>query len=220
MEVEAKLAVHHPAILSAIARRRRLGPYELRAVATQDLEAVYFDTEARDLFRHGAALRLRKTSAGVELTLKLSGVVAAGVHRRSESTWRLSRMPPLPLRLRPRGLRESLSRWTKDRNLLPLVGTRVRRRVVLVRRCAGTAPIAEIDLDRVEFFRPGEPAPLRRPARFHEIEVELLGGDDLDLERLVEALRSRYPLRPSRLSKLERALRWAGIGVRPSRRRR
>ena len=219
MEVEAKLAVDRPAILSAIARRKRLGPYELHAVAAQDLEAVYFDTEAKDLLRHGAALRLRRTSGGLELTLKLSGVVASGVHRRPESTWRLPRMPPLPLRLRPRGLRESLSRWTKDRNLLPLVGTRTRRRVVLVRRRAGTAPIAEIDLDCVEFFRPGEPPFSRAPGRFYEVEIELLGGDDSDLERLVEALRRRYPLRPSRLSKLERALRWAGIRARPSRRR-
>src|SRR5262245_40888239 len=105
MEVEAKLAVDRLATLSAIARRRRLGPYALRAVAAQALEAVYFDTEARDLLRHGAALRLPRTSAGLELTLKRSGVVASGIHRRPESTWRLPRMPPLPLRLRAGELR-------------------------------------------------------------------------------------------------------------------
>ena len=98
-------------------------------------------------------------------------------------------------------------------------GTRIHRRAVLVRRGTATAPIAEIDFDRVEFFHPGERVPARA-SRFYEVEVELLRGDDADLQRLVAALRRRYPLRPSRLSKLERALRWAGIAARPSRRRR
>jgi inorganic triphosphatase YgiF len=59
-----------------------------------------------------------------------------------------------------------------------------------------------------------------RTGRFYEVEVELLGGDDGDLLRLVEALWLRYPLHPSRLSKLERALRRAGITAPRSRRRR
>jgi inorganic triphosphatase YgiF len=219
MEVEAKLAVDRPATLSAIARRRRLGPYELRAVAARDLETVYLDTRGKDLLRRGAALRLRQTAAGVELTLKLPGAVESGVHRRPESTWRMRRMPILPLRLRSRRLRRPLLRWTNDRDLVPLIGTRIRRRAVLVRRSLGAVPIAEIDLDRVEFFHPGEGASVRT-GRFYEVEVELLGGDDKDLQRLVEALRRRYPLRPSRLSKLERALRWAGIAAPRTRRRR
>jgi inorganic triphosphatase YgiF len=164
MEVEAKLAADRPTTLSAIARRRRLGPYELCAVAAWELETVYLDTRGKDLLRRGAALRLRQTPAGVELTLKLPGTVASGVHRRPESTWRMRRMPLLPLRLRSRRLRGPWSRWTKDRDLVPLFGTRFQRRAVLVRR--------------------------------------------------------RYPLRPSRLSKLERALRWAGIAAPRSRRRR
>jgi hypothetical protein len=44
-----------------------------------------------------------------------------------------------------------------------LIGTRIRRRAVLVRRSVGAAPIAEIDLDRVQFFRPGERARAHRP---------------------------------------------------------
>ena len=218
MEVEAKLAADRPAILAAIARRKRLGPYELRAVGTQALETIYLDTGRGDLSRRGVALRLRKTSGGPELTLKLPGVVASAVHRRPEWTWRLRRMPTLPLRLRPQELRDRLSRWTGKRELVPLIGTRIRRHALLVRRRAGAPPIAEIDLDCVEFFHPGAAA--AAGGRFYEVEVELLGGDDSDLERLVQALRRRYALRRSRLSKLERALRWAGIPAPRSRRRR
>jgi inorganic triphosphatase YgiF len=99
-----------------------------------------------------------------------------------------------------------------------LIGTRIRRRALLVRRHGGAPPIAEIDLDSVEFFHPGEV--VAAGGRFHEVEVELLGGDESDLERLVRCLRRRYELRPSRLSKLERALQWAGIPVPRLRRRR
>ncbi len=218
MEVEAKLVADRSSILAAIARRRRHGSYELRAVGAQVLETVYLDTERRDLSRRGIALRLRKTSAGPEFTLKLPGAVASGVHRRPEWTWRLRRMPALPLRPRPQELRDRLSRWTGDRALVPLVGTRIRRRALLVRRRAGAPPIAEIDLDSVEFFHPGEA--VAAGGRFYEVENEHLGGDDSDLARLVRCLRRRYALRPSRLSKLERALHWGGIPAPRSRRRR
>jgi triphosphatase len=216
MEVEAKLAADRW-IVAAIARRKRLDRYELRPVGAQALETVYLDTGRRDLLRRGIALRLRKTSGGPELTLKLPGAVASAIHRRPEWTWRLRRMPTLPLLLRPRKLRDWLTRWTGNRELVPLVGTRIRRRALLVRRRAGAPPIAEIDLDCVEFFHPGTAA---AGGRFYEVEVELLGGDDSDLERLVQALRRRYALRPSRLSKLERAIRWAGIPAPRSRGRR
>jgi inorganic triphosphatase YgiF len=45
----------------------------------------------------------------------------------------------------------------------------------------------------------------------YEVEVELLGGDAGDLLRMVEDLRRIYALKPARRSKLEQALRWAGI---------
>ncbi|HSD10743.1 MAG TPA: CYTH domain-containing protein, partial [Candidatus Binatia bacterium] len=93
--------------------------------------------------------------------------------------------------------------------LEPLIGTRVRRRALVVHRPGRGAPLAEIDLDRVEFFRPG--ASGARSGRAYEIEVELLGGDEADLERMVRALRKDYALTPTRLSKFERALRWAKI---------
>jgi inorganic triphosphatase YgiF len=82
MEVEAKLAVDRPATLAAIARRRRLGPYEPRTVAARNLETVFLDTRGGDLLRRAASA---KAPAGVELTLKLPGTVASAVHRRPES---------------------------------------------------------------------------------------------------------------------------------------
>jgi inorganic triphosphatase YgiF len=94
--------------------------------------------------------------------------------------------------------------------VVPLVGTRIRRSAVMVVRRGGVAPVAEIACDEVRFFRPdasgggsSEPS--------YEVEVELLGGEERDLRAIVREIRARYRLRASRGSKLERALRWAGV---------
>jgi inorganic triphosphatase YgiF len=209
MEVEAKLEAPSRAIFHSLIRRKRLGRYDLQPVGVHDLETVYLDTVDNDLLRRRIALRIRRSERRVEMTIKLPGEVARGIHRRPERTWRLARMPVLPLRPRGRALRDRLPRELGTAELGPLVGTRVRRRALVVRRHGRGAPLAEIDLDRVEFILPGKAG--ARSSRSYEIEVELLGGDEGDLQRIVRALREAYALKPSRQSKLERALRWARI---------
>ena len=220
MEIEAKLRARGPSVLDAIARLRRLGGYQLRPLARRDLETRYLDTSRRDLLRAGIAFRLRSTGDGVELTVKEAGSVAAGVHRRVESTWHRTRMPRFPLRRLPPALRDRLERWTGRRPLVPLVGTRIHRTVLLAHRRGGGRPVAEIDLDRVVFFhvaRNGVPSEQSRPS--YEVEIELLGGSEDDLARLVRGLRAHHDLRAAPLSKLARALRWASRAGRPTRRR-
>src|SRR6266536_2683778 len=154
MEVEAKLEAPNRAIFNSLFRRKRLGRYDLHAVGVRDLETIYLDTAHKDLLRRRIALRIRRSERRVEMTIKLAGKVARGIHRRPESTWRLARMPVLPLRPRGRALRDRLPRALATAQLGPLVGTRVRRRALVVRRRGSGAPLAEIDLDRVEFFLP------------------------------------------------------------------
>jgi len=215
MEVEAKLEARRRGTLDAIGARRELGGFELRAVAVRDLETIYLDTARRDLLRAKIALRVRRAKDGVELTLKLPGKVAGAIHRRPETTWPLRTMPRMPLVLRRRELRRELERFTAGRAILPLVGTSIRRRAILVVHPGGGTPLAEIDCDEVTFFRPDG---LSRSATALAVEVELLGGEEKDLRAIVRSLRARYRLRPSRASKLERALSWAGVHV-PGRRR-
>jgi inorganic triphosphatase YgiF len=213
MEVEAKLEAPSPAIFDSLVRRRRLGRYHVRPVGVRDLETLYLDTPRKDLLRRRIALRIRRDGRRVELTIKLPGGMTCGIHRRPEWTWRLARMPALPFRVRRRALRDRLPQALQTAELEALIGTRVRRHALVVRRHRRGVPLAEIDLDRVEFFRPGEAR--ERSGRSYEVEVELLGGDEADLRRTVRTLREEYALKPSRRSKFERALRWAKISDRP-----
>jgi len=210
MEVEAKLRTTSERVLDEIAELRRLAGCSIRALAMRELETLYLDTRQRDLTRAGIAFRVRKTGDGVELTIKLAGDTTGAVHRRVELTWRRRRMPALQVRRLPPTLRARLEPWTGRRPLVPLVGTRIRRLPLLVRRRGGGAPLAEIDLDRVRFFRPGaEHRPGGRSRPSYEVEIELLGGSESDLARLTRALTRRHPLRVARGSKLARALRWS-----------
>ncbi len=202
MEVEAKLLAPSRAALAAIARRKRLGRYRLTPIGERRLETIYLDTRRRDLQRRRIALRVRRGGGRFELTLKLPGEVARAVHRREEVTVRLRRMPTFPFRPSGSALARRVLGWTRGRPLEALVVTRVARRVLLVRRAPRGAPLAEIDLDAVELALPDG---TRR--RYFEVEIELLGGSENDLEVLVEALRERYALKTSKRSKLERALR-------------
>ena len=79
-------------------------------------------------------------------------------------------------------------------------------------RDAGGTLVVEIDLDEVSFRRPprgSETATASPPG--YEVEIELRDGDEAEIPQLIEELRRDYPLEPMRLSKLERALRWAGL---------
>jgi inorganic triphosphatase YgiF len=207
MEVEAKLTTARKSVLDDVARLTRLSGFELHALRPLALETVYLDTAREDLVRARVAFRARDTGQGIELTLKESGTQEGVVHRRPERTWHVSRMPAFPFVPRTAELRRALAPWTRGVPLDVLVGTRVTRRPIEVRRPGGRAAVAEIDLDEVRFFTARGHAVSRTR---YEVEVELgAAGNDLDLARIVRALRRRYELAPAARSKLEQALRWA-----------
>ncbi|MGH7898293.1 MAG: inorganic triphosphatase [Candidatus Binatia bacterium] len=215
MEVEAKLLAGSRSVLDAIARRRRLGSYRLAPSSNQRLETFYLDTSRRDLLRRGIAVRVRRVGEACELTAKLPGEVDGDVHRRPESTVRLERMPPFPFQPSGSALARRIRGFSGQRALSPFLVTRIHRRALSVHPGRRKAPIAEIDLDAVELALPkGTKRGRKRRGRFFEVEVELKGGSEEDLGRIVEALRERHRLRASKQSKLERGLRWAGLAPR------
>jgi CHAD domain-containing protein len=83
--------------------------------------------------------------------------------------------------------------------LVPVATLRSRRQGVLVRDARG--PVAEVVLDSVQVL--SGPSAVKR---FREIEVELTGGDESDLERLEQALRAAGATDGDGRPKLLRAL--------------
>ena len=83
--------------------------------------------------------------------------------------------------------------------LVPVATLRSRRQGVLVRDARG--PVAEVVLDSVQVL--SGPSAVKR---FREIEVELTGGDEADLERLEQALRAAGATDGDGRPKLLRAL--------------
>src|SRR5262245_62327161 len=98
-EIEAKLLVPRPAILSSIARLKDLGPYHLRPQQTARLHTMYLDTAEFTLARHGVALRLRRNRTRWEASIKWSGQEDGMIHTRPELNVRLSRPPSFPFSL-------------------------------------------------------------------------------------------------------------------------
>ena len=89
--------------------------------------------------------------------------------------------------------------WARGAPLVPVATLRSRRQGVLVRDARG--PVAEVVLDSVQVL--SGPSAVKR---FREIEVELTGGDESDLERLEQALRAAGATDGDGRPKLLRAL--------------
>ena len=210
MEVEAKLGVPSRDVLDAISAREVIGGFRVDARPLQPLETTYLDTATRALREARIAVRLRRGPDGVELTVKRPGDQVGDVARRPEWTIPLPAYPDLPWNGNAALLAE-LGGVSLDGPLRPLVTTLVRRRPLELRDAGGKL-VVEIDLDEVSFRRAargGEAVTASPPT--YEVEIELRNGDEAEIPRLVEVLRRDYPLEPMRLSKLERALRWAGL---------
>ncbi len=210
MEVEAKLGAPSRDVLDSIAAREAIGGFRVEARPLQPLETTYLDTAARALRAARVAVRLRRGPDGVELTVKRPGDRVGDVARRPEWTIPLPAYPELPWNGNAALLAE-LGGIALDGPLRPLVTTLVRRRPLELRDAGGTL-VVEIDLDEVSFRRPprgSETATASPPS--YEVEIELRDGDEAEIPQLIEELRRDYPLEPMRLSKLERALRWAGL---------
>jgi len=204
LEVEAKLAAASVDVLDAIASLDRLLEYRLKCGPAESLDTLYVDTPGRALRAATIAVRFRRHSRGTELTVKRQGERKGDVHRRPEWTIPVPERPTFPWCVEG-ALAENLAPLVLREPLVGLVETRIRRRAVRVLR--GRTAVVEIDLDEVRFARPDGD----RSDPTFEVEVELLDGEEAELHAVVDELRRRHPLVPARLSKLERALRWAGL---------
>jgi CHAD domain-containing protein len=163
-----------------------------------DLEAVYHDTADLRLAR--ARVTLRRRTGGHDAGWHLKLPAAAGARREvHEPLGRAVRTPP-------RALRGLVLGVTRGAATAPVTTLRTRRLATVLRDADGRA-LAEIADDTVTATVPaaadGVPAENRT---WRELEVELVGGDEELLDRLVErVVEAGAQVSPS-ASKLARAL--------------
>jgi inorganic triphosphatase YgiF len=158
------------------------------------LEAEYYDTDDLRLIRAGITLRRRRggDDAGWHLKLPL------GADTRREIRLPLGRAG----RRVPGELDELVRVHTRGRPLRPIARITTRRRRLVLLDRAGES-LAKVAADDVSAQTLGDTTTV---SRWHEVEVELAGGDRGLLKAADELLRRDGLRRAGRSAKLERAL--------------
>jgi CHAD domain-containing protein len=160
----------------------------------EDLEAEYYDTDDLRLIRAGITLRRRRGGDDAGWHLKLP----VGTDTRREIRLPLGRAR----RQVPGELAELVRVHTRGEPLRPVARVTTNRQRLILLDGAGES-LAEVAADDVSAEALGGTAAM---SRWHEVEVELTGGDRQLLKAADELLR-RDGLRPAgRSAKLERAL--------------
>lgn len=204
-EIERKLDVEEGFALPDLAAPGPGVPDGARVVpaAAADLEATYFDSSDLRLLRQAITLRRRTGGSDAGWHLK---------RPRSDGEREEIRLPPgRSARTVPVALRRQVAVHLRGTALEPVVWLSTLRRAHHVLGPDGTV-LAEIADDTVTAERPGQPA-----RSWREVEVELLGGDQELLARLVARLVAAGARPSSSRSKLGRAFGDPPRAARPSR---
>ncbi len=188
---------YDPGVRSTLERELKLdvdSGFELPPLAGDELPSrvftsTYHDTPTRSLARAGITLRRRIENGLSVWQLKLPG---------DEGRTELESPggPAGP----PDELRRLLSTHLRHGRLEPVATMRTRRRGVRV--ADDERRVADVTIDAVDVLDAG-----RSAGRFVEVEVELVDGDESDLERLGRTLRRAGARRSDGCPKLLRVLR-------------
>ena len=190
------------------------------------LDNLYFDTEYRDLWHAGLALRVRISSDRMEATVKDQGSSHDGLHIRNEWT-----VPVFSPEAPDPAVFEALDRVAASdtdggpgiargigiaRRLRTAIGHQSLQNIVQITFTRSRWILAlpggsraELAADRGIIRAGGRTEPLE------EVELELLSGNPEDLFRVGEELCRRFSLQPEVRSKYARGLRLAGYPDRP-----
>ena len=214
-EVEAKFLLNDAAMAGQLATAPTLAAANLSPGITVDTADTYYDTADFRLLRQGWGLRIRRQQDRLLATLKAQRLDrGAALYARTEIEETLPADATIAARADwPATLTTALDELVKPETpLTPICHIQQRRVKRLVQRPAegdaadaptDATPFAELSIDAVSVAL-DDRAPVL--AHFHELEVELLDGDEAALVELAAAIAATLPVTPSQTSKLERAL--------------
>ena len=197
MPTETELKLQLPAALQHVDSQQllaRLKP-NLRSKGTrQVLRNIYFDTAERDLAKRGMALRVREIGRKRIQTLKVPDNGAVGLQTFRELEAELPDVVPSLAKVGDRALARELRQGVWPR-LQPVFHTDFERTSW---RLPYRSSEIEVSLDRGS-IRAGD-----REEPIHELEIELKGGDRVDLWGAAEELLDVVPFRLGHATKAAR----------------
>ncbi|MDR3271026.1 MAG: CYTH domain-containing protein [Peptococcaceae bacterium] len=177
--------------------------YTILSQQTQEFEALYYDTNARDLAKESMTFRVRREGDRWIATSKGRGDETHGLHVRQE--WNVEVQGPEPdLRCFAHlEIGSELVRLVGERPLEALFKTRFERSATLLQTPAGS--VVELAIDRGQIIAGEKSVPIQ------EIEIELKSGHPQDVINLGAELAAVYPLRPEKKTKYSRGVELAGL---------
>ena len=199
MEIEAKFTISDRETYIQLRNLDSLYGLQLTEASTQDLRDTYLDTEKKDLYAQGYALRQREASEQAWITLKnLDNTEKGSIHKREELETAVASQTPLQ-DWPPGPVLDKVQSLIGPAALVPLLTlhqTRVTRRLV-----DGSREIGELCLDEVSIIG------TNKSETFIELELELQpGGTAEELEKIATALGNDWNLKPQKKSKYSRAM--------------
>jgi triphosphatase len=166
---------------------------------TQSQTSVYFDTDISQVHKAGYSLRVRQMGDDFTQTVKTNGG-SVGLFDRGEWEAPVEQMMPDPKALK----RTPLGKLKKlDRKVEPAVRSDVERTTWLIDR---DGSVVEVVLDSGTVRAGGQ------EESFHELELELKGGESAAIFDLAQELAQTLPIEIGVLSKEERGLMLAKGG--------
>ncbi|MCL2589794.1 MAG: CYTH domain-containing protein [Betaproteobacteria bacterium] len=166
------------------------------------LDNTYFDTPSLTLKAHRVGLRLRQQAGGMVQTVKCSAQTSInGLTRRPE--WETPWCGYFNFSAVTDTAIAALLTQVRD-ELVPVFTTRFLRDTRRIEPRSGVCILAMIDTGLIEAG--GSSTPI------HELELELVKGDESELVRFAENLRETLPLTFENVSKAQRGYRLAAFG--------
>ncbi len=167
--------------------------------ATKQLDSTYFDTPDHALDHNGMILRIRNKGEGsLVQCLKMPGLPEDGLFSRSEEEVATTQTVP-DIGLFAPETTQRLSGLIGESGLQRQFETRISRQIGVIEN----GSTIEVALDDGSIHA-GD-----RISEIHEVELELVGGNESDLIKLARRLASEYPLCLDVASKAEKGFRLA-----------
>ena len=202
METEFKYCLKDTSVFDKIISDKDLIPYKKgKNYSENQMHAVYFDTEDKDLMKAGIAYRIRYEDERIEATIKWDDSVEKGLHIRHEfnlviNDERFAKRPNIEA-FKSSGAYSALYKAAGDKPLKKIVVMDYCRRDI---KLDTGKSISALSVDEGVLHGVSNEIPVC------ELEIELYHGDDADFKKVAAFIDGRNELVPENRSKFQRAL--------------